>query len=273
MGGKGGKHARVGTGPTSGGDSRKRSPRRRGHHAALKPGIPLTQALLLLVLLLPSVLARSPFGSESLISVANLLCLGVAVICLSAYSLARGGADSLFDSLFPFILGAASLIGACYWNMIAVVSGSEGLDAQWAVLDKWVDLACLLLILLVVLAFGRQMLRLNRTEVIRGLSANVISGLTCICVPGWIFLPSLMSHLSVDLPAGLGDRKALLCSLAVLVALVLAVGLCAASWGWWVDLGARRRREAQSWLAIALIPMMLAGGLVVVALYTVHLLG
>ncbi|RBP98848.1 hypothetical protein CRD59_06870 [Bifidobacterium xylocopae] len=241
--------------------------RRRHRAAALRPALPLTQLLVLALLLLSALLACLSDRSQVLISVSNLVCLGVVAVCLSAYCLAKGGANSLFDSLLPFVLGAASLIGACYWSMVAMVSGHEGLGWQLGVLHQWIGLACVLLVILVVFAFGRQMLRLNRTNVISGLSESVVNGLVCICVSGWAFLPSLTAYLASGLAAGLGGWRGRVCLAVLVLFLALVAGLCMASWDWWSRGEIGQGRLSQTWLAVSLLPVMIAGALVAVALY------
>ncbi|BDR53703.1 hypothetical protein KIM372_16100 [Bombiscardovia nodaiensis] len=231
----------------------------------------LTQLLVVAVFVLPLLLSywRS---SDQLSLVANLACLALVVVCLSAYCLARGAEDSLFDSLFPFILGAASLIGACYWNMVAMVGGHTQLADQWGVFRQWIGLTALLLVVLVVGIFGRQMLRINRTHVIRGLSVDALSGVSCIGVAGWIFTPTLASHSAHSFAGGVLGHTGRWVLLVVLVAAVLAVLLCVASWTWWLDLRRVSKSAVQPWLSMALVPVMFSGLLVAVALCVVHVL-
>ncbi|WP_317643058.1 hypothetical protein [Bombiscardovia apis] len=228
--------------------------------------IAFMQLIVLALLIVPTAFAFTPSLPEEYTSWMNLLCLGIVVISLSVYSLARGGAESLFDSLFPFVLGAASLIGACYWNMVSVVSGRMGLGDQWVIVRRWINLVAVLLAILVVFTFGHQMLRLHRTQVIRGLARSIFSGLVCISVSGWIFMPALVAHYTSGFDQGVWSSQGRWFLAMAALGLVLIAGLCVSSWGWWAERGRKSGRVAQSCLVISLIPIMLSGVVIVLAL-------
>ena len=60
----------------------------------------------------------------------------------------------------------------------------------------------LLLVVLVVFSFGRQMAREKREHLIRALSHAVTSGVAALAVAGWCFLPDLGAMLAKGTVAG-----------------------------------------------------------------------
>ena len=62
--------------------------------------------------------------------------------------------------------------------------------------------AALLLVVLVVFSFGRQMAREKREHLIRALSHAVTSGVAALAVAGWCFLPDLGAMLAKGTVAG-----------------------------------------------------------------------
>ena len=126
-----------------------------------------------------------------------------------------------------------------------------------------------LLVVLVVVAFGRQMARLDRSHLIVQLSHMVMDGACTVLCSGWCFLPMLMQ--------GFGESKAesangeLWVWIAGVVAIVVfAVGLGFMDRVWYRD--SRPLEGAQApWVGFALIPVMLTGGLVALATLVVQL--
>lgn len=234
--------------------------------------IPLGQLIGFALFILPSWYAYMNPDKNNLISVVELMCLGFAAVSLSLFSLVRGGADSLFDSLVPFILGSISLIGASSWSMISVVSGHAGGVDQWYVIHWWIELTAVLLVVLVVCSFAYQMFRVHRVDVIHGLSNTVLSGLVCISVAGWNFMPALAASYEANFSNGVLNtavgRKIIALTL---VAVAIAFGLCCSSWRWWSNRTTTQSPLAHSWLAMILIPIMLSGALVVLLFFGIRL--
>lgn len=229
------------------------------------------QILMLVLLILPSCFAYINSENHRLLEFAGVLCLGVVVVCLSTYSLASGGADNLFDSLFPFILGAISLIGACYWSMVSIVSGYFSLVEQWRVARQWVAMVAVLLVILVVCTFACQMLRLHRTHVVRSLARSIFNGLNCIAVAGWNFMPTLAAEYAVGLSNGVFSQVGRKLVIMAVAAVAIMAGLCCSSWLWWSDrLGVSTSSPDNSWIAVMLTPIMLSGALVVLVYVGTH---
>ncbi|MCT6811304.1 MAG: hypothetical protein M3028_07335, partial [Bifidobacterium sp.] len=122
----------------------------------------------------------------------------------------------------------------------------QGPGALWA----WLSTAALLLALLAVFMFVRQMLRRDRRMVIRGISATAMGGVTAVAASGWVFLPELVRSLYPDLMP----------ILVVLVALLLLVGLMTSGYRW-----AQEAADRRGAVGLALMSVLLAGSIVVLA--------
>ena len=114
---------------------------------------------------------------------------------------------------------------------------------------SWALVVGLLLVVLVVFSFGRQMARENRSHLIRSLSHAVTSGVASIAVAGWCFLPDLGTMISRNTTVG---------AIAVIVLVVLAAALVVASILWVRD-SDPDPNASHPWIGIGLLPVMLMG--------------
>lgn len=123
----------------------------------------------------------------------------------------------------------------------------------------WALVAGVLLVLLTVVSFGRQMAREDRNHLIRSLSHGVIAGTACIAAFGWTFLPALLGYATAG-------HAAAWVALAVIAALAVAMGLASVFWMREVDAGPDASLPEYG---VALLPVMLLGVAVPAALMLV----
>ena len=132
---------------------------------------------------------------------------------------------------------------------------------------RWIAGVGGLLIVLIIVSFGRQMARENRTHLIRSLSHSVVEGVAMIASAGWCFLPVLLptthsraaamsaaSGATVDMFSNVTTTWVVAAIVTVLVAVALDRVL--------VLLAPRRRPRADArspWIGLALLPVMLTG--------------
>ena len=119
---------------------------------------------------------------------------------------------------------------------------------------RWAAAVAGLLVLLTVVAFGRQMAREERSHLIRALSHCVTGGAASISLGGWVFLPYVVAagrHAGAT--AGTTKFVAL-----IVVMVVVALVLAYASVFWCRELDAADNVR-EPWVGVALLPVMLFG--------------
>lgn len=257
----------------------------------------LAQLLTLALLILPALVA----GALEFPATARIIQVLVVVIALLAllvcWPFAGPGIPADPDRGICVLLGLISLALAFLLPRPAGLDRFRGdgsdLDAVWPLTRLWLESSAVLLTILAVFMFARQMARKNRRMVIRGISATALSGLAVICASGWVFLPAFCSLFakaaaSAPLPA----------ILTLVVGLVLLLGLVLAGWQWGRDLaggladesgktgrsgrtdqvtsadqvGSSDRTGGPAWFGMALVPVMLSGALVMLAITALHFL-
>lgn len=205
-----------------------------------------------------------------------------AVLVLLSLPPAAGGLPMqyAFDAgtLSP-VIGAALLVVAFHWfwpfeglpglgwfsRLVSLAIGLCSVGFGWRVLtvaDRYVTLrsasvlwACLfgvLMTVLVIVGFGRQMLRHDRSHLIVTLSRCIISGVSSAAAGGWCFLPLLFLEGGDAIDGGLVLEYTAAC--VFVVVLVVAIGAIGPLWRGDMDLTAPRR-----WVGLGLMPVMLAG--------------
>lgn len=195
-------------------------------------------------------------GAAPVIILALLAMIGVHV-CWPF----RSGRASLWISL---LFGAVSMIFAvtplaCMIGLTDAGPGNTGVGAgklagrPWT---TWAVAAGVLLVLLVVVSFGRQMARKDRSHLIRALSHSVTGGTAAIAAAGWCFLPEMVCT---------AMHGSVAAWIAVAVVVVLGAAMAFASTYWVRDAdpepGAR-----QPWAGIALLPVLFLGVAVAAAM-------
>lgn len=231
----------------------------------------------------------------------------VAYVVLVALALVPGIAygDSANPAVVPFtIIGSLAMIALLVvfspfrdgtaGHVIAVIAGllsvvcattmmlgraifPAGVDGSrnFSMEEGWIAGVGGLLIVLVIVSFGRQMARENRTHLIRSLSHGVVEGAAMIASAGWCFLPTLLptTHdkaIAASVAAGADGTfvgpTTMTWAIAAIVALLVAVVLGVCSYFWYRD--ADPEPDARSpWIGIALLPVMLTGAAVGIAAF------
>ena len=195
--------------------------------------------------------------------------VGVMIMLFAFFTPLRDGIPGRVTGVILGLLASTPMLGEFVFGSMGSPSrpqlGSPGTLAVCA----WFAGVGALLVVLVVVAFGRQMARLDRSHLIVQLSHMVMDGACTVLCSGWCFLPMLMQ--------GFGESKAesangeLWVWIAGVVAIVVfAVGLGFMDRVWYRD--SRPLEGAQApWVGFALIPVMLTGGLVALATLVVQL--
>lgn len=153
--------------------------------------------------------------------------------------------------------------------MLGNVIFPAGLDGgkSFSMEEAWIAGVGGLLIVLIIVSFGRQMARENRTHLIRSLSHSVVEGVAMIASAGWCFLPVLLptthsraaamsaaSGATVDMFSNVTTTWVV----AAIVTVLVAVALTVCSYFWHRD--ADPEPDARSpWIGLALLPVMLTG--------------
>ena len=140
-----------------------------------------------------------------------------------------------------------------------------GEDTFW-MQEGWIAGVGGLLILLIVVSFGRQMARENRTHLIRSLSHNVVEGVAMIGSAGWCFLSTLLPIRSGENAASTEFAVNPAWIVSVIVSLLLIVALDACSY-WWNRNADPDPQSKNPWIGIALLPVMISGIVVGLASY------
>lgn len=138
-------------------------------------------------------------------------------------------------------------------------------DTFW-MQEGWIAGVGGLLILLIVVSFGRQMARENRTHLIRSLSHNVVEGVAMIGSAGWCFLSTLLPIRSGENVASIEFAVSPAWIVSVIVLLLLIVALDACSY-WWNRNADPDPQSKNPWIGIALLPVMISGIVVGLASY------
>ena len=138
-------------------------------------------------------------------------------------------------------------------------------DTFW-MQEGWIAGVGGLLILLIVVSFGRQMARENRTHLIRSLSHNVVEGVAMIGSAGWCFLSTLLPIRSGENAASAEFAVSPAWTVSVIVSLLLIVALDACSY-WWNRNADPDPQSKNPWIGIALLPVMISGIVIGLASY------
>jgi putative copper export protein len=174
----------------------------------------------------------------------------VAAVIVAAFAMFWPFRGTLLDRIATVAFGALSLV----FVIVPFPSGQvppnqtadDGSVLPWY---SWALAAGCLLVVLVVLAFARQMIRETRSHLIRALSHAITSCVAAIAVAGWCFLPNFATMLSRGTNAG---------TAALIVIIVLALALALASTLWVRDADPEPTAR-YPWIGTGLLPVMLMG--------------
>ena len=175
--------------------------------------------------------------------------------------------DGVAGHVIAAIAGLLSAICATT-VMLGNVIFPAGLDGgkSFSMEEAWIAGVGGLLIVLIIVSFGRQMARENRTHLIRSLSHSVVEGVAMIASAGWCFLPVLLptTHSTAAMSAASGATVDMFSNVtttwvvAAIVTVLVAVALTVCSYFWHRD--ADPEPDARSpWIGLALLLVMLTG--------------
>lgn len=175
--------------------------------------------------------------------------------------------DGVAGHVIAAIAGLLSAICATT-VMLGNVIFPAGLDGgkSFSMEEAWIAGVGGLLIVLIIVSFGRQMARENRTHLIRSLSHNVVEGVAMIGSAGWCFLSTLLPIRSDENAASAEFAVSPAWTVSVIVSLLLIVALDACSY-WWNRNADPDPQSKNPWIGIALLPVMISGIVVGLASY------
>ncbi|HCA73528.1 hypothetical protein [uncultured Bifidobacterium sp.] len=184
------------------------------------------------------------------------------IVLLTVFSPFRDGAVghviSVVAGLLSVVCATTMMLGRVIFPTVA------GHDDFW-MQEGWIAGVGGLLIVLIVVCFGRQMARERRTHLIRSLSHNVVEGVAMIACAGWCFLPTLLANRGDNAAASdSGSAMVRIIALVVVAAVVVGFAVCSYLWRRDADPEPTSRKP---WMGIALLPVMLSGIVVGLASY------
>lgn len=137
----------------------------------------------------------------------------------------------------------------------------------------WAFALLLTLVVFVVAGFLQQMLRRNRTDMVRSMSHSLMLDVALVASSGWVLSPLLFRYIGTNV---WGMHGPLVVVIVLAVAIVLFSGLSWASTRWWKDYVAsmsvsssvpvKHDRSHQSCAAMGLASVMCGGFVVFLAL-------
>lgn len=170
--------------------------------------------------------------------------------------------------LLGMIFASTPLLGELVFGMAPPKEAIVASPGTLAV-SAWFAGAGALLVTLVVVSFGRQMARLDRSNLIVQLSHMIMDGACTVLCSGWCFLPMLLQGFTVSKTENANGQLWvwLLCVIAV-VAFAVVLGFMDRLW--YRD--AQPLEGAQApWFGFAMMPVMITGGLVALATLIVQM--
>lgn len=174
----------------------------------------------------------------------------IIALTLAAFVVFWPFRGSMLDRIVTLVFGAISLIFVIVPFPTSEVppdqTAADGSVLPWY---SWALAMGLLLVVLVVFSFGRQMAREKREHLIRALSHAVTSGVAALAVAGWCFLPDLGAMLAKGTVAG---------TVALIILIVLGLALAVASTLWVRDADPDPDIR-YPWIGTGLMPVMLMG--------------
>ena len=158
--------------------------------------------------------------------------------------------DGTAGHVIAVIAGLLSVVCATTMTLGRAIFADDATGGKdFSMEDGWIAGVGGLLILLIVISFGRQMARENRTHLIRSLSHSVVEGVAMIASAGWCFLPTVLKAIG---------------TVAFVVVMLVIVALAVCSYFWHRDADPEPTAR-DPWIGIALLPAMIAGAVVGIA--------
>ena len=185
------------------------------------------------------------------------------LVVLAAFLVHWPFRGSLIDRVISAVFGVLSIAFAVmalgdgsFSAQLAVMRVIEsGVEPGAVAYATWASVYVVLLVVLTVLGFARQMFRRQVTHLVRSLSHSLTSSVAAVSLPGWMFLPELLAQLS-ETSAGGSRFIGMVVVLSIAVVLVVALSACALLW--WAQSDPDERVHAP-WIGFALLPVLLSG--------------
>ncbi|NMN01952.1 hypothetical protein [Bifidobacterium panos] len=196
----------------------------------------------------------------------------VALVVLVAFHVCWPFRAGMADRVIGFVAGLLSLIAVAtpVSTLLLPMNArmfASALHRNTYPMARWAAAVAGLLVLLIIVSFARQMLRAERSHLIRALSHCVTGGAASISLAGWVFLPYVVASQSV-VELVIVPKFMALVAIMVVVALVLAY----ASTFWLKELDPDPSVRAP-WVGVALLPVMLFGLMVFAAALLIQVVG
>lgn len=228
----------------------------------------ITQVVAYLLLIVVSL----PSPAHDVHAAVNLTYTVVPVVVMMALFLWGSPLrDGVAGRVIAGIVGVGSLVCAAVQALHGMLFPVPAEGAEHAVVrvfsqETWAAGIVVLLIVLVLVSFARQMARENRVHLIRSLSHGVTGGVAMIAAPGWCFLPDFMKECG-----GATGLASTAVGVSCVVIVVLAVLLAGASYLWARDADPTPRVD-HPYIGLGLMPVMLMGPVIAVASLIVSVL-
>ena len=229
------------------------------------------QALAYVVFIVVALVFSAMRGPRDGVSSASVAV--VAVVVLAVFHVCWPFRAGMADRIIGAVAGVLSLacVSTSFGSMVVPANDaimSNELTRNTYPMLRWAAAVAGLLVLLTVVAFGRQMAREERSHLIRALSHCVTGGAASISLGGWVFLPYVVA---VGRHAGATAGTTKFVALIV-VMVVVALVLAYASVFWCRELDAADNAR-EPWVGVALLPVMLFGLVVFAAALLIQIVG
>ncbi|PLS28753.1 hypothetical protein [Bifidobacterium parmae] len=204
-------------------------------------------------------------GAGIVMQLAGTVLLAVALVLFHVFWPFRA---TIIDRVIGLVAGALSLVFVAFPAAGDVIMVQD--DTRAALFDtdsgeiRWAAAVAGLLVVLTIVSFGRQMLREERSHLIRALSHCVTGGAASIALAGWYFIPYVVS-------GGLAVSGGLFAGVIAVMAL-FALMLAYASVWWLKELDPDPAVRAP-WVGVALLPVMFYGLVVFAAALFLQIVG
>lgn len=214
--------------------------------------------------------------------------LGVSTAIAAILMIAIMGMWPLYSNVIDAVVGAVGGVFMIFATQLTVMDALPQIDQSdvanrtfrsaavamspaslKGVYTMWTFALLVTLVVFLIAGFLHQMLRRNRTDMVRSMSHSLMLDVALVASSGWVLLPLLLRYIGAN--AWQVDSP-LVVAIVLTAAIVLFAGLSWASTRWWKDyVGAMsvsplmrvgRNRSHQSCAAIGLASVM-CGGLVV----------
>ena len=180
-----------------------------------------------------------------------------------------GPSGTVVERSATALLGAVSILAGLFAERVPVIEPpslrlpavTRAVDAANVAMHRWLVLSVILVVVLIVFGFARQMAREHRTQLVVSLSYSLLSGAAAVALGGWVATAHYWHILLAGWQQwGVGWSWFFVVGAFVVV---LAVLLAVMSCRWWREYDATA--SACPWAGFAMLPVMIAGVLPVLA--------